>query len=228
MTTGFYRYQLRTKDISASKAFYDEVLGKEIWGENVLLSALPERAIAMGVPSHWLGHIAVKDVAATAASAVAAGAQALPPPQPGAALLRDPFGATLALSSPPNAPSPGEVKWHVLAARDQEAAFAWYSQLFGWSETGLMQVESSVDCRTFAWDNKDQSVGSTTNAARLPGVHPHWLFHFVVPDIAERVELVRRRGGKVVGPNRTPRGDLVAPCDDPQGAAFALIQLAAG
>jgi predicted enzyme related to lactoylglutathione lyase len=175
-----------------------------------------------------LGHVAVDDVPATVARAVAAGAQPLPAPQPGSALLRDRFGATVALSPPPEASGSTEVKWHVLASRDQDEAFGWYSQIFGWSETGVMQLESAVDCRTFAWDNSDRSVGSTTNAARLSGVHPHWLFHFVVDDIADSVELVRRRGGKVVGPSRTSRGDLVAACDDPQGAAFGLIQRTVG
>jgi predicted enzyme related to lactoylglutathione lyase len=33
---------------------------------------------------------------------------------------------------------------------------------------------------------------------------------------------VRARGGLVVGTMKTSRGDLVAPCEDPQGGAFAL------
>jgi predicted enzyme related to lactoylglutathione lyase len=41
------------------------------------------------------------------------------------------------------------------------------------------------------------------------------------------LNLVRGAGGVVLGPFALPSGEHVAVCDDPQGAAFALIARAA-
>jgi uncharacterized protein len=50
------------------------------------------------------------------------------------------------------------------------------------------------------------------------------LFYFRVADVDAAVAKVRARGGTTLEPIRTPSGDRVAPCEDAQGAAFALYE----
>jgi hypothetical protein len=230
----FHRYELQTTDVDVARAFYTDVLGPQLWGSDVSLAPLSERAVARGAPAHWLGHIGIEDVEGTADRLVALGAQQLGPTQRAAdgssrAVLRDPFGAVMALSSDTVAPRRTPVAWHLLHAQDHERAFALYAALFGWTATEVQDLGPDMGRhQPFAWDESGRSVGSVADTARLPHIHPQWLFHFRVLDIEDSIARARACGGNVLGPMQTPSGDLVAPCEDPQGAAFALHQSADG
>lgn len=77
---------------------------------------------------------------------------------------------------------------------------------------------------TFTWDGTAQAVGSAANVARLPHVHPQWLFFFRTENLDEALARVRAGGGLTLPAVVTAEGSLVASCADPQGAAFALYQ----
>jgi predicted enzyme related to lactoylglutathione lyase len=115
----FFRYELRTRDPDAARVFYEAVLGTEFWSsDSVSASLLPERAAAAGAPSHWLGHIGVRDVEETVDRIVAFGGARLGPTQSGAgdsarSVLRDPFGAVLALGSDTFNSRHRPVAWHL-------------------------------------------------------------------------------------------------------------------
>ena len=56
-----------------------------------------------------------------------------------------------------------------------------------------------------------------------PGVPPHWMIYFRVPDINAAVERIKKNGGKILnGPMEVPGGDWVLNAQDPQGGAFSL------
>ena len=233
----FCRYELRTTDMDAARLFYADVLGAGFWDAEVCLSSLPERAAARGAPAHWLGHIAVADVAGVAGVAeqvVALGGEPLGPRQRRAegssyAVLRNPCGAVIAVSSQALAPRGGRVAWHVSHSRDQARAFALYAGLFGWRATEELDLGAEHgQHQLFAWDESGRSVGSMSNGARLPHVHPQWLFFFRVDDIEGALIRVRARGGLTLRPTRIATGDIVVGCDDAQGAAFGLYQFAPG
>ena len=58
-----------------------------------------------------------------------------------------------------------------------------------------------------------------------PQVPPHWLVYFAVANTDEMVKKAQELGGKVINPGMdTPQGRM-AVLNDPQGAAFAIIQL---
>jgi predicted enzyme related to lactoylglutathione lyase len=97
--------------------------------------------------------------------------------------------------------------------------------LFGWTATDVLDLGPEM-CQLFSWDESGRTAGGMTSAARSPHIHAHWLFFFRVADIEDSLARVRARGGKVLGPMQTSSGDIVAACDDPQGAAFALYQFA--
>lgn len=230
----FCRYELRTTDLDGARAFYAEVVGPEIWGADVTLAPLPEQAAARGAPPHWLGHLGVSDVDAATSRFVAQGAQPLGPTRRGAggearAILRDPSGAVVALTSERTPPARDLVAWHLLNTASPARASATYAELFGWT------IGAEVDLgpgrgrhRSLAWDESGQSAGSVADITGSPHIHPQWLFFFRVPDLERSLARVRAAGGLALEPTTTGRGALVAPCDDPQGAAFALYEAARG
>jgi uncharacterized protein len=226
----FCRYELRTTDQAAARAFYDGVVGADLWQPCISIAALPERAAALGAPSHWLGHIGVNDVEVMVNRFLEKGAQRLGPTRTGGngasvAALRDPFGTVLGLSSETDAPAASPIVWHLMISTNGARAFACYADLFGWTTTEQPEPdENKGNHQLFSWYPDGDAVGAMTDLARVPGIHTHWLFFFRVPDIERAVSQVRALGGFALKPVRTAGGNMVAPCDDPQGAAFGLYQ----
>jgi predicted enzyme related to lactoylglutathione lyase len=230
----FRRYVLRTLDVEAARAFYGEVVGLDFSAppEESGIQAWPlhEQARARGAPPHWLGQLAAAaDVDATVQRLLDLGAERLGPTfkgQDGAAFatLRDPIGAVVGVRESTPTPERAPVAWHHLHTRDLERAWAVYSELFGWQHTETVEAaDLEGGFRTFAWERAGESVGSVANTARWPGVHTHWLFYFPVADLEASLALVRAKGGKTLEPVILPNGHRLAPCDDPQGAAFGLF-----
>ncbi len=60
------------------------------------------------------------------------------------------------------------------------------------------------------------------------GVPPHWMIYVTVADCDERAKHAAEIGGKVcVPPTDIPNTGRFSVISDPQGAMFALIQMAA-
>lgn len=226
------RYELLTTELPKARAFYEAVFGDDFWGPDVTLGALPERALALGARPHFRAQLAVPDLARTLASMVAAGGQQLGPllkRDDGSARagLRDPFGAILALSSESMPRTRGRVAWHLMASRDHEKAFALYAELFGWQPVQELDLGAERGRhQTFGWDADSAAVGSFSDVAKTPSVHPQWLCFFRVADIARAAAVVQAQGGLALPIAHAPDGGQVAACDDAQGAAFGLYQQA--
>jgi uncharacterized protein len=214
----------------SSPVTHSDVLGARFWNDTVTAGPLPAQAAARGAPPHWLGHIGVDDVVGTTLRFVQRGATQLGPPAPtstdvASSLLRDPFGAVVSVSALTPIARAEPVAWHFLSARDEAGAFAIYAELFGWVSLEVVDLGPERGCHvTFSWDGTTRAAGSTSNIARLPHVHPQWLFFFRTDDLDVSLARVRAGGGLALPVVATARGDLVAPCDDPQGAAFGLYQ----
>lgn len=223
-TSPFSRYLLRTTDVAAATAFYDAVL--ENRGDGVV--PLHEAAIARGARPHWLGHVQVRElggVEAVAARFIERGAMRLGP-NPGIAdfvVLRDPGGALVALSEG-SATSAASVVWHQLNTQNADVGAANYAALFGWSFAEKLDLGELGRHQRFAFGAGETCVGLISGIEERPQVHPHWLFFFPVPSLERAVERVRGLGGLVIGPIELPNGVRVAACDDPQGAAFGMIE----
>jgi predicted enzyme related to lactoylglutathione lyase len=223
MTSSFCRYQLRTTDVPAARAFYQQVLGRE----DPTVVPLPEQARARGARPHWLGFLAVADVAATAAAFVKRGATLLGPKwaEPGgfeAQGLRDPGGAVVALAHGSASPPRSEVVWHLLNTTNVARAKLDYAELFGWHFEAPLDLGPHGLIHPFGWHQGEAPVGALMDIAGRPGVHPHWLFAFESPQLDLALGAVRTNGGLAIGPVELPSGDRLAVCDDAQGAAFGL------
>ncbi len=227
--TRFCRYELRTTDVAAARAFYAAVLGEDTRD----IVPLPEAAAARGAPAHWLGHLGVDDIEAAASAFTERGATRLGPTRPTAdggeiAILRDPGGAVVAVATPPSSPARSDIVWHQLHTTDLSRATAIYCELFGWRLTECLDHGPHGVHQSFAYNTGGASVGSMAETALLPGIHPHWLFHFRVAALEPVMAAVRAAGGVVIGPIVLPGGDRIAACDDPQGAAFAVRECQPG
>jgi predicted enzyme related to lactoylglutathione lyase len=231
----FRRYQLRTTDTGAARAFYASVIDVER-RSSLQIVGLPEQAVARGAPAHWLGQASVHDVSAGVLQMISAGGEPLGPvrSEPDGnkvAVVRDPLGAVVAMCedlSGPAPPPPGEVVWHQLNTTDRVAVWPTYADLFGWKTVDTLELGPEHGTyQTFAWTTGGAAVGGVVDSARTPGVHTHWLFFFGVDDIGAAAASVTANGGRVVfGPLPGPGGFAIAVCEDPQGAAFALGQRA--
>jgi predicted enzyme related to lactoylglutathione lyase len=127
------------------------------------------------------------------------------------------------MASPPAPASHvGRVGWHELHAAQWQAALAFYSEQFGWTEADAVDMGAMGIYQLFAADGVPCG-GMMTKAEAVPA--PYWLFYFNVADInAAAARVASQRGQVLNGPHEVPGGSLIVQCRDPQGAMFALVQ----
>ena len=188
--------------------------------------ATPPKA---GIPPHWVGYLAVADVAATAKKALSAGGESLMDafdiPEVGRAQpLADPQGGVLfsfraagADQSP--AEGAGSFHWNELWADDPAAAVAYYKKAFGFaSET--MDMPTGAYHLLKAGDVPVAGIMKKPD----PGVSPHWLPYVHVDDVDAAVKRARAHGGELLGElTDVPGVGRIAIIRDPLGARLGLI-----
>jgi predicted enzyme related to lactoylglutathione lyase len=196
---------------------------------------LPDEAVKMGAPPHWLGHVSVADADASAARAQELGGKLLVPvqhiPEVGRfAILSDPQGAVFSAYTPAGdmpghtgEPRAGDMSWHELNTTDYQAAWKFYSELFGWKNTSSMDMGPEMGAYWMFGLDPEKPMGGMSNVAKQMKMPPHWLYYVTVDDIDATVASIQKNGGKILnGPMDVPGNDKIAQCMDPQGAAFAI------
>ncbi|HEU5136309.1 MAG TPA: VOC family protein [Steroidobacteraceae bacterium] len=243
----FVWQQLMTRDVPGARKFYSRLMGwkTQPWPPDpsytVCLAADVPVAGIMEIPpdlpaetpSHWLEYIGTRDVDGTADAAVRAGGSIIKPPSDmqGAgryAVLKDPQGALFAIIDPENArpevngtPPLGAFSWHELATSDHEAAFAFYSGLFGWDAISRMDMGPAGVYLIFG-ANGVQRGGMYIKPPDWPAA-PHWMPYGHVPSVDDSVGELESAGAKVLTPPmEVPGGSRVTSLFDPSGATFAL------
>ncbi len=247
----FVWHQLMTRDVPGAKKFYSKLTGWKLqpWPPDpnytVCHAEVGPVAGIMGMhaelpastPSHWLQYIGTRDVDGTADAAVRAGGSVVKAPSDmqGAgryALLKDPQGAMFAILDPENAradaqgvPPLGTFSWHELATSDNEAGFAFYSQLFGWDVISRMDMGPMGTYLIFGW-NGQQRGGMYLKPATMP-MPPNWLPYVSVSSADAGFALAKSSGAKeMIAPKDVPGGSRIAVIIDPAGAAFAIHSMA--
>ncbi len=243
----FCWYELLTTDPEAAPDFYGQIAGwtTEAWdgaeqpytmwmnGETSIggLMQLPEEAVQGGAPPHWLVHVSTPDLDETTEKAKGLGAAVLHelevPTVGRFAVIQDPQGAVFSAYQPaaetPGHDGPaavGEFSWNELPTDDWEAAWDFYSALFGWVKTDTMDMGEMGTYQMYGRGAQPLG-GMFKRPAEMPV--SAWLFYIRVPDVNEAVEKVKELGGTLLnGPMEVPGGDLIAQCLDPQGVAFAV------
>lgn len=243
----FCWYELITPDPAAALKFYGEVIG---WTPNPMapdytvleaqgsgvggVMALTDEMRAAGVPPCWTGYILAEDVDAsvTKLQALGGGVRRGPAEIPNVgrfAVVTDPQGAVFCLfqaaqdATPPEvAPdAPGRCGWRELMTTDWEKAFAFYSEMFGWTKDRAVDMGEMGTYQTFAIHGR-QAGGMMNKPPQCPS--PFWGYYFNVDSADAAAARITGAGGKVqMGPMEVPGGQWIVQAADPQGAHFATV-----
>ena len=252
----FVWYELMTTDAAAAVSFYQTVAGWKAQPAGIgtvpytVLSVgeagiggvleLSAEMCAQGAAPVWVGYVGVDDVDGHVERVRAAGGsvQMGPMDMPGVgrfAMVADPHGAPFVLFKPTSTePLPvvapgtqGSIGWRELHAGDGEAAFAFYSALFGWTESSRMDMGPMGVYRLFSTGGEGSpAVGGMMT--RMPdSPRPFWLYYIEVDHLGAAMERATAAGGKLLmGPHEVAGPMYIAQFFDPQGALFALVSAA--
>jgi predicted enzyme related to lactoylglutathione lyase len=242
----FVWHQLLTRDVPGAKMFYPTLTGwkTQAWPPDPaytvcqagdvptagMMGMVPE--FPPEVPAHWMQYIGTRDVDGTAEAAVLAGGYIVKQPSDlkGAgryAVLADPQGAVFAIIDPENAraepkgvPPLGNFSWHELATSDNEAAFAFYNQLFGWQAMRRMDMGPVGVYLIFGYDGEEKG-GMYIKPPDMPAP-PNWLPYVHVPNVDAAVSVAEAGGGKIMlPPMEVPGGSRIVVISDPSRATYA-------
>lgn len=239
---------LSSPDVEASSRFYNQLfgwtsqdLGEEaghytMFFNNGKQVAAVSAPMTPGQPPAWSTYIATANAEETAKKVTDAGGKVLMAPmavmdQGTMAVFQDPTGAVFAVwqsgkhKGAELVNAPGSFSWNELETRDMNAAKPFYTKVFGWTPKGNPMPDGSEYTE---WQLKGKSIGGgmTMGSMFPPNVPPHWLVYFTVNNTDNTVKRAQELGGRVQSPAvDIPQGRF-AVLADPQGAAFAVIQLA--
>jgi len=241
--------ELVTPDLAVAERFYGSLFGWSFhalhngdfeyavaWLGDRPVAGLLQRELKSGErrQSAWLTFMAVRDVDAAAAVALAHGARIITeartyPARGRHAVFADPEGAVFAVlasqtGDPPDyLAEPGEWIWSSLQVPDAGADAAFYQALFGYdvydlpSDDGLEHVILS----------SDDYARASVNALPVDAVHrhPHWLNFLRVTDAGDAAERAVAAGGRVlVEPHADRHGGRIAVIADPAGAPLGVME----
>ena len=241
-------YELMTTDPPAAEKFYDSVVG---WNSapfqgstqpytvfkrtgDVQVAGLMKTPDGMNMPPFWSMYVAVPKLEEAVTHIKRLGGSELSgiidvPTVGRMQMLKDPQGAAFYIiqptpseERPEGAPQLGEASWHELMTTDAEAAMKFYSEVFGWQPSEVMDMGPMGKYHMF---NRPVGMigGMMNKPPEIANVPPNWGIYFLVSDINAAVDRVKTNGGQILnGPMEVPGGDWIVNAMDPQGAAFSL------
>jgi len=183
------------------------------------------------VPPNWLSYVAVESADDSARTAKDLGANLLSQPFDvmdvgRMAVVEDPQGARFALWQAKRhhgidvRDEPNTLCWNELMTSDIEGARKFYSALFDWKlKVSSEYTEIHVD---------ERGIGGLMQISPdMAGMPPHWHPYFMVENCDGALNKAKSLGVKdFFGPHDIPNVGRFAVLNDPQGATFAIIQVA--
>jgi hypothetical protein len=247
--------ELTTTDLASAAKFYAAVAGLKTapapfdasyttfsgaGGPMGGLFPLPDEARAMGAPPNWLSYIGTADVDETVRHAQSIGGKVIKAAADIAnggrfAILQDPQGAVFAVYAslqpyqPPASVPMGGMSWHELATTDYQAAFSFYSQLFGWHVLSDMDMGPGMGTyRLFGAEGSTEQMGGMYTKPAEPPRSSAWLPYIKVANVQGATAKAKALGATIFhGPAQVPGGGWITMGADLQGAAFAIHATAA-
>ena len=241
-------YELMTTDAAAAETFYKKVVG---WtsapfpespnpytvfkrsGE-VQVAGLMKRPQGMNMPPFWSMYVAVPKLEEAVTHIKRLGGTELSsiievPTVGRMQMMKDPQGAAFYIiqpepreERPETAPEVGQASWHELMTTDAAEAMKFYTEVFGWQPSEVMDMGPMGKYHMF---NRPLGMigGMMNKPPEMSSVPPYWMIYFRVSDIDAATERIKANGGKILnGPMEVPGGDRIVNAMDPQGATFSL------
>ncbi|MEO7195667.1 MAG: VOC family protein [Pseudonocardiaceae bacterium] len=119
----------------------------------------------------------------------------------------------------------GTPNWVDLQTTDQDAAKAFYGQLFGWRYDDMPMPQGSVYSMAVQDDGFVAAIAPQSPELAAQGVPPTWYCYLAVDDVDAAAALVEPAGGKLLmAPFDVMEAGRMTVALDPTGAAVALWQ----
>jgi uncharacterized protein len=240
---------LGSPDLPGSARFYSELFGwqAEDQGEQMghyTMFRQDGKSVAAVAPlmspqqpTAWSTYISTTNAEETAKEVTDAGGQVVSPPmqimeEGTMAVCIDPTGAAFGLWQPNRMTGadlvnvPVSLSWNELSTRDMAAAKTFYTKVFPWTAKSNPMPDGS---EYVEWQIDGKSIGGGMQmGAQMPAqVPPHWLVYFAVANTDNTLKRAQELGAKVMMPAMDIPQGRFGVLTDPQGAAFAVIQIAA-
>jgi predicted enzyme related to lactoylglutathione lyase len=186
-----------------------------------------------GQPPSWTTYIDVDDADGTIEKIKEGGGDVMVEPMDVSdygrmAVVSDPTGAVFGLWQPgTNKGSgvigePGSIAWHQVSTRDPEKALGFYEAVFGWQSERV--DTGGADYWELSLDEGATVGGLFRMGDDFPDDVPaHWIVYFAVEDVDGSVRQAEEGGATVRAPAIDTEAGRFAVLQDPDGAAFALI-----
>ncbi|MGB0588089.1 MAG: VOC family protein [Myxococcota bacterium] len=242
----FCWFDLHTPDKNLSRFFYETVFGWSFEDHNVgednAYTGLMHSDKAFGgvepLPldqaAQWIGYVGVEDFQERFAALQALGAQVIlegivVPDLGTIGILRDPFGAMVALLQPadrenlswlPRRGNPGDLDWAELSTDNVPAALEFYGAAFGWTFSDDAP-ESLGDYRFILRDGALVG-GVRKRPAEVP--HSGWYFYGNVDDVSASLTKATGLSAKLLIEREVPDMVHFALVTDPQGATIGIAR----
>lgn len=240
--------ELGAADRAAAKDFYSSLFGwtcaDQVMDAGIVYTifALDGRDVAglyeldprqhLGVPPHWMLFVRVEDADAAAARTAELGGNVIVDPYDvfdlgRLASLQDPSGAYFCVWQPNRHPGigvagvPSTLCWSELVTPAPLRARDFYGQLFGW---GLKESDGGYTELL----NGGEAIGGILEAPETgEAPKPHWMPYFLAADADAVAGKARGLGATwKLPPSDLPNVGRYAVIADPQGAVFAIVQIA--
>lgn len=247
----FVWHELMTRDVPGARKFYSHLVGwkTQPWPMDptytlCVSNNVPQAGIfnippemPADLPAHWANYIGTRDVDGTVAAAVRAGGSIVKEAEDlrGAgrfAVLKDPQGGSFCILDPENArpevagpPAVGSWAWHELGTTDNEAAFAFYSGLFGWDAMQRMDM-GELGVYLIFGSNGVQRGGMYNKRPDMPGP-PFWLPYASHASADQAHEAALAMGAQKWSDPMDVPGGRISMFADPTGAGFAVFSASA-
>lgn len=249
----FVWHDLELEDVEGAKRFYGEIFNwrfdksdndpyLHIKAGDEMIGGVRQTGPNEQAPAHWLGYIAVDDVAATVGAITKNRGKIFVPPttmdKVGTfAVAADPTGGVFApwKSARPSEnkestarPKPFTFCWDELLSTDPDAAAKFYTATFGWTADKLDMGPVGTYTMfnrpgTKNDDGQPKGAGGMINA---PAMVPHslWLPYVTVENTDAITDKATRLGAKItVPPTDIPNRGRFSCWMDPQNAPIAVF-----
>jgi predicted enzyme related to lactoylglutathione lyase len=238
---------LGSPDLEASTRFYGQLFGwqpkdmGEAFGHYTMFFQDGKRVAAVGPlmsptqPTAWSTYMLTTNAEDAAKKVTAAGGTVVSPPmavmdEGTFAVFADPTGAVFSVWQPAKNNgaelfnTPNSMGWTELATRDMAAAKAFYTKVFPWTAK-TNDMGGGQEYTEWHIDGRAIGGGMLMGSMYPPNTPAHWLVYFVVANTDATIKRAQELGAKLTAPAMDiPQGRL-AVLNDPQGAAFAVMQL---